>query len=97
MRENFDLEAALPIVIRQTHPMAYKLVAQTQARRYRYDRAGEGRIWVYRDDPEGEKIASPDIADALALSLHAWRHYFSEGGARGEEETVYHRDSFLGG
>ena len=86
------MRSPLSVVLRQS-PLIYKLVAQTQARRYKYDRAGEGRIWVHRDEPEGVTMPSPDLADALALSLWAWNVYWAQGQ---REPTQYHRPSFLG-
>ena len=96
MREAFDPDGPLPLSLPQNHELSITLVNQTQGRRYKYDRTGEGRKWVFRsgETTEGEHIPSPDLADALALSLEAWRMYWAHRRAGDKGRQVY-RPSFL--
>lgn len=92
MREALDPAGPQPLSLPGHHQLALKLATQTQARRYKYDHTGVGRKWVYRDEREGEAIPSPDMADALALMLEAWRVYHS----RVRRHTTYHTSGFMG-
>lgn len=90
----------MPLTLPGQHPLTQRLIMQLAGARRAYDSVGHGRIWLdktgsghYGGRDDGAQ-KSPDLADALALSLEAWSVYWTEAQA---QPTVYHRDSWLGG
>lgn len=101
MREAFDPSNEEALSLPKEHSLAGRLIFQVAGATY--DRDQRRRSWVSKDGgkrrkPGDPQPPSPDLADALALALEAWRGYWREQDALQVQGTrVYHRSSFLGG
>ncbi len=102
VRDTVSPEAPMPLTLPGQHNLTQRLIMQLAGARRAYDSVGHGRIWLdktgsghYGGRDEGTQ-PSPDLADALALSLEAWAVYWATG-ERGADSRTYHEDSWLGG
>ena len=101
VRDTVSPEAPMPLTLPGQHPLTQRLIMQLAGARRAYDSVGHGRIWLdktgsghYGGRDDGTQ-KSPDLADALALSLEAWSVYWTE--EQRPTPAEYHRDSWLGG
>lgn len=101
MREAFDPSSDEALSLPKEHTLINRLIFQVAGATHGHDK--RRRTWVSKDGgrrrkPGDPEPPSPDLADALALALEAWRGYWREQDrlhARGTR--TYHRGSFLGG